>query len=96
MTQFDQAPIQINNYELIYTFQGLTNDGEYYVSAILPVSHPELPNENNVFTDREEEMKDFPAYMENTVKWLNQQATGSFTPDLSKLDEIIRSIEINY
>ena len=96
LTQFDQAPIPINNYELIYTFQGLTNDGEYYVSAILPVSHPELPNENNVFTDQEEEMKDFPTYMENTVKWLNQEATGSFTPDLSKLDEIIRSIEINY
>ncbi len=95
LTQFDQAAIPINNYELFYTFQGLTNDGEYYVSAILPVSHPELPNDSTVFSQQAEEMKDFPAYLENTTKWLDQQSFDSFTPNLSNLDELIQSIDIN-
>ena len=37
LTQFDQAPLPVNNNELIYTFQGLTSDGKYYVAAMLPV-----------------------------------------------------------
>lgn len=45
LTQFDQAIMPINNQELIYTFQGLTSDGNYYVSAMLPVNHAELPND---------------------------------------------------
>ena len=38
LTEFDQGIIPINNYELIYTYQGLTGDGKYYVAAVLPVN----------------------------------------------------------
>jgi hypothetical protein len=34
--------------ELVYTFQGLRDDGKWYVSAILPVNHPSLSADGTV------------------------------------------------
>lgn len=38
LTQFGQAAGLITNPELFYTFQGLTDDGAYYVAAVFPVA----------------------------------------------------------
>jgi len=95
LTQFDQAPLPINNNELFYTFQGLTSDGKYYIAAVLPVTNPELPAGPEVSEQQAEVLDDFPTYISDMVTLLNQQPAGSFTPDLNKLDELIRSIEIN-
>jgi hypothetical protein len=94
LTQFDQAPLPINNFELIYTFQGLTRDGKTYIAAVLPVTHPDLPANNQVSAEQASELNDFPAYLAKTVTWLDQQPGGSFTPDLAKLDALIQSIEV--
>jgi hypothetical protein len=94
LTQFDQAPLPINNYELIYTFQGLTSDGKYYVAAVLPVSQPELPANEKVNDEMAARMSDFPAYLTETVTWLEKQPANSFTPDLAALDGLINSIEV--
>ena len=94
LTQFDQASLPINNIELIYTFQGLTNDGKNYIAAVLPVTHPDLPANQQVSAQQAAEMKDFPAYLAKTVTWLDQQPGSSFTPDLAKLDALIQSIEV--
>ena len=48
LTQFDQAPLPINNLELIYTFQGISSDGKYYIAAIFPVNHAGLSDTNQV------------------------------------------------
>ena len=42
LTQYDQYPAPINNHELFYHFEGLTNDGKYYLIAILPITAPVL------------------------------------------------------
>ncbi len=94
VTQFDQAPLPINNSELIYTFQGLTSDGKYYVAGVLPVTHPDLPATQQVSTQQAAELSDFSAYLTKTVTWLDQQPGASFTPDLAKLDALIQSIEV--
>ncbi len=94
LTQLDQGMIPVNNYELIYTFQGLTSDGKYYVSAILPVSSPELPANSTDGAATPETLNDYPAYLSNTIALLNQQHADSYTPDLNKLDAIIQSIEV--
>lgn len=93
LTQYDQAPIPINNYELIYTFQGLTSDGRYYIAAVLPVTHADLPETQQISPQQMEEMNDFQSYMTKTVTWLGQQPANSFTPDLSALDALVQSIE---
>jgi hypothetical protein len=94
LTQFDQAPIPLNNMELIYTFQGLTDDGKYYIAAILPLTHPDLPDDNQVSSDQEFEAEKFVAEMAESVEKLGQLPVSSFSPDLSKLDTLIQSIEV--
>lgn len=95
LTQFDQAPLPINNHELFYAFQGLTNDGKYYLAAILPVNQGSLPADDKVNeSDMDAYMKNFPALLASTVDSLNQLPSGSFAPDLVKLDGMIQSIEI--
>ena len=96
LTQFDQAPLPINNYELHYTFQGLTSDGAYYVAAVLPVNLDGLPSDASVDLNNPPSnfMEDFPAYLSDTVNMLNGQSPSAFSPDLSKLDALIGSLEI--
>ncbi len=94
LTQFDQAFLPVNNYELFYTFQGLTADGKYYIAAVLPVTNPLLPDTQQVSSEQAAEMNDFSAYLTNTINQLEQQPAGSFTPSLDVLDALIRSIEI--
>ena len=40
--QYAQAPVPISNEYLLYSFQGITNDGKYYVSVIAPIRVPFL------------------------------------------------------
>lgn len=94
LTQFDQAPLPINNFELIYTFQGLTSDGKYYIAAVLPVTHPGLPANEQVNDEMIAKLSDFPAYLAETTAWLEQQPANGFTPDLAALDALIQSIEV--
>jgi hypothetical protein len=95
LTQFDQAFIPISNDELIYTYQGLTSDGKYYVAAVLPVNHPSLPADGAVTGNEPLEFtSDFPTYLANVVASLNPQAANTFTPDLTQLDAMMSSLEV--
>ncbi len=95
LTQYDQAFIPINNNELIYTYQGLTSDGKYYVAAVLPVNHPSLPPDGYVTGNEPPEFtSDFPTYLANVVASLNPQAANTFTPDLTQLDAMMSSLEV--
>ena len=95
LTQFDQAPLPINNYELHYTFQGLTSDGKYYVAAVLPVNLPELPEDASVNLENPPaSLSDFPTYLAGTVEMLNGKPSSAFSPDLSTLDAMMESLKI--
>jgi hypothetical protein len=94
LTMYSQGIVPINNYELIYTFQGLTSDGKYYIAAVLPVTDPQLPNDATVNEQLTGTGTDYQNYISKTVALLNQEPAGSFTPDLSKLDALIRSLEV--
>jgi hypothetical protein len=94
LTQFNNGIVPVNNKQLLYTFQGLTVDGKYYISAVLPVTHPELPATDQGFAHTEAELKEFPAYLKKTIAWMEQVPNASFTPDLAKLDALIQSIEV--
>jgi hypothetical protein len=96
LTQFSQAYVTINNDELFYTFQGLTADGRYYVAAVLPVSHPDLPADGAITGNEPPEFEsDYELYLENIVNAMNPQPSGSFFPDLTLLDAMMASLQIN-
>ena len=96
LTQYSQAVGPINNNELFYTFQGLTEDGAYYVSAIFPVSHPSLPADASTVPggDLSAFESNFENYRVETMQQLSQAEPGSFTPDLTRLDRLVETILI--
>jgi len=94
LTQYAQDIWPINNNGLFYTFQGLTHDGEYYLSAIFPVSNPILPADGSEIPggDYEAFESNYDEYLRDIEQQLSAQTVSSFTPDLSVLDAMIQSI----
>lgn len=93
LTMYGQAAYPVDNQNLFYTFQGLTNDGQYYISAILPVTHPDLPYDGGSEVDDWMAFdENFQTYLDSTVGWLNGQDSTEFTPNLALLDEMMASI----
>lgn len=98
LTQYGQAIYPINSTSLFYTFQGLTSDGRFYISAILPVNHAEIDDTGDNIDPNWEAYYDqdvWEAYITEQVTWLNSQTPESFTPSLAALDQMISSLLIN-
>lgn len=82
----------INNDQLLYTFQGLTEDGEYYVAAVFPLEQADLPAA--AVSASGDLTSDYEGYLEQTGSQLNEADPDSFTPNLTMLDALIQSIII--
>jgi len=89
----------VNNTELHYYYQGMTDDGKYYVQAILPINAPflatdgdpngTLPADGILFNG-----DDFSGYLNAVAQKLNSTDTFSFTPYLEHLDAMIESMQV--
>ena len=101
LTQYDQYPAPVNNHELIYHFQGLTDDGKYYIVAVLPVT-------SSILAEDEKPEAAVPpggvalpasgspdqAYYDAVTKALDAMYEDSFNPSLFQLDALIQSITV--
>jgi hypothetical protein len=97
LTEYAQYFAPVNNHDLFYTYQGLTSDGQYWVSAILPINNPILPaNADNPpgGGSWEEFNNNFEPYITDMINQLNSQASDSYTPTLAALDALVASITI--
>jgi hypothetical protein len=94
LTQYSQAFMPVNNHELIYTFQGLTDDAAYYVSAVLPVSAPVLPDAMEMPVNQEAFIEVFEEYIAGVTADLDGLPDSDFTPTLAQLDALVSSITI--
>jgi hypothetical protein len=96
LTQMGQAYYPINNRDMFYTFQGMTDDGETYVAAILPISHPSLPADGSEIPggDFEAFSETFDSYAAEVAAQLDAQAEDSFAPSIALLDEMVQSLEV--
>ena len=95
VSQYSQARVPANNHELFYTYQGLTDDGRYYVSVILPVFAPFLPDQAEMPEDPESFDAGFEGYVADVVDQLNALDAGDFVPSLDALDAVVRSISVS-
>ncbi|MEJ2447489.1 MAG: hypothetical protein P8Y37_06045, partial [Anaerolineales bacterium] len=92
---YSQGIMPVNNYSLIYTYQGITDDGAYYIAAVLPINHPALPEDETVTGNEPPEFaSDYPTYLTNIIADLNLQNGGSFFPPLDQLDALVSSMAI--
>lgn len=96
LTAYAQSIFPLSNQELFYTFQGLTDDGAYYISAIFPISSAILPNTPpNLTTEEWEELgENYMEYLEETTAVLDALTADEFLPTLSSLDQLIQSLEV--
>ena len=101
LTQYAQYPAPANNRELVYHFQGLTDDGKYYVVAVLPVTSSILAEDDKPDSPVPSEGVQLPAggipdqaYDDSVTKALDAMYEDSFNPSLFQLDALIQSITV--
>lgn len=98
LATYQIEPDVLSNDGLIYSMQGLSTDGKYFVSAMIPVKTKSLPEKSDVSTWSQEKYQkfsdDFKKYSQENQTKLNKLADDAFTPSLSQLDEIIKSIKV--
>jgi len=88
VTQFTQdGGTPANNEELTYIVQGLSKEGDLYISADFSIIHPKLPNR---VQDTPERAKDDYA---PDIALLSKQKEGSFTPALDKIRAWLSTLE---
>jgi hypothetical protein len=104
LTEYAQYAAPVNNHELIYQFQGFSDDGEYYIIAILPISVPVLAESSEPgailppggvpYPDISNPNADITGYCTAVTNLLNATSPDAFAPTLSQLDALIQSIRI--
>jgi hypothetical protein len=89
----DYAPV--DNASLRYNFQGLSHDGDCYVSIEFKLAHSSLPASGElpieVYTDMSGEEGD--RYFGMVAQQLSQDEAG-YSPALARIDELIESLEV--
>ena len=88
----DVSPIE--NFQLRYVFQGLTDDGQTLIVASIPVTTTALPAEPQSMSGDEynEFAANYESYLAETTATFNALASTDFTPDLAALDAIMQSV----
>ncbi|HEX5708750.1 MAG TPA: hypothetical protein VFX96_15735, partial [Pyrinomonadaceae bacterium] len=99
-------PSLITNQALTYVFEGITDDGRYYVSATFPLVAPILPADFSPeeaakrgfdpafrLPDRAAERK-YADYFKRTARELEQLPPDKFQPDLARLNNLLSSLNI--
>jgi len=95
LTMHGQASYPIDNHQMFYAFQGITNDGKYLLSAILPISNPALPEHGeDTIDDWNAFYEFFEAYIAQAAMQVDEYAPESFNPTLALLDEMMASFLI--
>lgn len=101
LTMHVQDTVPVTNQGLAYSFQGLTDDGAYFISVGLPVSHPSLPD--NLDAVPEDERMELgmmmpdeyvSTYGAEVQAQLDGYAAAEFTPPLALLDALVSGIAV--
>ena len=78
--------------DIQYVFQGLSADGQFYVTAFFTLQTPLFPSEVPQDFNYDAFVAGFSDYMRQSVDVLNAAMPGDFTPNLDRLDALVGSI----
>ncbi|MEZ4557560.1 MAG: META domain-containing protein [Caldilineaceae bacterium] len=94
--RFVQAADPVYNGQLLYIYQGLTDDGRYLVSMQWPVTAAGLTDDPaTVPTDDYATADAFEAYRAQVVDQLNGLSADEWTPSLDALDALVNSLTLS-
>jgi hypothetical protein len=98
VTHYGVEAAPITDHSTFYTFQGLTDDGEYYIAYYHPASTELLPADfeeiARLIPDHGTFVENFETYLQETNDRLAGADTTEFTPNLADLDTMIESLQI--
>jgi hypothetical protein len=98
LSYYAQDPSPVLDYLVFYTFQGLTDDGQFYVAAFFPVQTGIFPSDPPVCSKCSDPnynpLFDWQTLLTEQLNQLNNQPANGFAPSLTVLDEMIQSIRI--
>ncbi len=93
VTQWGQAAYPVGFPQMFYSYQGLTDDGAYYLHVFFSVGHPSLPDPDSVVQDQAF-YDNFKNYMEQAEAHLDGESPDSFQPSLYLIDSFVRNIRV--
>lgn len=94
LTTFAQDVFPATEGTVQLTFQGITDDGSKYISAVFPLDTSILPDEIGEDFDYEEFSANYEAYLTETREALDALPADAFAPQLDALLALIGSIEV--
>lgn len=94
ITHYSQEPAEITNKDILYTYQGLTTDGAYYVSFVFPLSAKGIPEKKDPRPDPDTFAENYESYLTKVIQNLHTLSSQDYTPDVTLLDVIIESLVV--
>ena len=92
LTLYSQALVGVVNYDIFYTYQGISADGRYYIAAVLPINSTLLSNDQLTQAELESIAGDYAGYITSMKDLLIADNGASLTPTLGALDAMMMSI----
>ena len=93
VTVYRQDVSPFVNDEFIYTFQGMSVDGAYFVSAMFRLTTSLFPAEIPPDFDMDTFTATFTDYLNQSIAQFNQAAATDFTPSLDTMYNVIQSFD---
>jgi hypothetical protein len=94
LTLYSQGIVGVTNYEIFYTYQGLSADGRYYIAAVLPINSSLLPDTQLSNEELDAIVNEYPDYIEDMIAMIRTENGGVITPSLEALDAMMLSFTI--
>ncbi|MFN8420659.1 MAG: hypothetical protein U0528_15665 [Anaerolineae bacterium] len=93
VTAYQQAAEPLVQRDYLYTFQGISADGRYYISVVFRVSPESFPTTIPTDFDYQTFLSNLPAYLSESTAQLNSAAPESFAPALPLIDDLVQSFD---
>ena len=93
LTLYSQAIVGVDNYNIFYTYQGISADKSYYIAAILPINSTLLSYEELTLAEMETLSQDFTNYITIMTELIRADNGDSLIPALEALDAMMMSLE---
>jgi len=90
ITKYGAAREPFTQENWLFTFQGVSSDGERYVSAIFPLTVGVLPAEPPA-VEPEAFAANWDSYLMETVAQINRAEIDQFSPSLSAMEQVVNS-----
>jgi len=90
-----QDMVPVDNENLVYVFQGLTDNGKYYIKAVVRLLYSQLPEVGEIPVDvyAAADFATVQQYFEGFEQLLNQNE-AEFSPKLDWIDAFLGSLRV--